>query len=77
MITVLLFAQLQEEARTATLTINEDVLTVNQLKNQLINAYQLYQVNECMIAINEEYALDIDEIKPGDTVAVIPPVSGG
>jgi molybdopterin synthase sulfur carrier subunit len=30
-----------------------------------------------MVAVNEEYAEPDDVIKSGDTVALIPPVSGG
>jgi sulfur-carrier protein len=30
-----------------------------------------------MFAVNEEYVLDNETIHPGDTVALIPPVSGG
>lgn len=30
-----------------------------------------------MVAINEEYANENDIIQTGDTVAMIPPVSGG
>jgi molybdopterin converting factor small subunit len=30
-----------------------------------------------MIAINDEYASDSDQINDGDTLVLIPPVSGG
>jgi molybdopterin converting factor subunit 1 len=31
----------------------------------------------CRVAINEEFAPDDQELREGDTVALIPPVSGG
>ncbi|PWU68148.1 molybdopterin converting factor subunit 1 [Gracilibacillus dipsosauri] len=77
MIEILLFAQLQEDAGTDKLLIDGDGWTVKKLKNQLITQYQLLQVEQSMVAINEAYALDSDEIHSGDIVAIIPPVSGG
>ncbi len=77
MIEILLFAQLQEEAGTDNITIDLSTVTVKQLKEQLQNKYAFQQMEESMIAVNESYALDDDIIKAGDTVAIIPPVSGG
>ncbi|WP_058306836.1 molybdopterin converting factor subunit 1 [Gracilibacillus massiliensis] len=77
MIEVLLFAQLQEEAGTDRITVDFTTVTVKQLKEQLRNEYAFQQIEESMIAVNESYALDDDIIKAGDTVAIIPPVSGG
>lgn len=34
-------------------------------------------IERCAIAVNHEYATDDTVLKPGDEVAVIPPVGGG
>lgn len=77
MITVLLFAHLQEEAGKDRIELQSDTLTVAELKEKLEESYQLKGLNNVMVAINEEYALNDDQVKKGDTVAFIPPVSGG
>ncbi|WP_163536567.1 molybdopterin converting factor subunit 1 [Gracilibacillus sp. YIM 98692] len=77
MIEVLLFAQLQEDAGTDRLTLNIEKLSVKQLRKKLMETYNLQQVKESMVAVNEVYALDKEWIQSGDTVAIIPPVSGG
>lgn len=51
---------------------------VYDLKNELIETYpSLKNIHEFAIAINESYANDNSILKNGDTVAIIPPVSGG
>ncbi|WP_099354234.1 molybdopterin converting factor subunit 1 [Fredinandcohnia onubensis] len=77
MITVLFFAHLQEMAGTDRLTLYEDELSVTDLKEKLSNEHGIINLDQIMFAINEEYAVDEDVVKAGDTVALIPPVSGG
>ncbi|NBJ70660.1 MULTISPECIES: molybdopterin converting factor subunit 1 [Clostridia] len=77
MIDVLLFAQLQEDLGTDRLQVNGDGMTVEELKKQLQESHHLPQLQQMMTAINEEYVNDQEMIKAGDTVAFIPPVSGG
>ncbi|WP_373894869.1 molybdopterin converting factor subunit 1 [Virgibacillus natechei] len=77
MITILLFAQLQEDIGQNQLELEMNQTTVTDLKASLKEKYNLTQLNSVMTAINEEYALNDDMIQPGDTVAFIPPVSGG
>ncbi|WP_047982228.1 MoaD/ThiS family protein [Ornithinibacillus contaminans] len=77
MITVLLFAQLQEQAGKEKIIVEADDLKVSELKALLESSYKLSQLDHVMTAINEEYALPTDNIFAGDTVALIPPVSGG
>ncbi|MFC4404839.1 molybdopterin converting factor subunit 1 [Gracilibacillus xinjiangensis] len=77
MINILFFAQMQEEAGKEKIDLDIEKIKVKDLKEYLRNHYNLSQINESMIAINEAYALETDEVKAGDTVAIIPPVSGG
>lgn len=77
MITILLFAHLQEEAKSAELILEIDNITVQDLKVKLKEEYGLSQLEQVMVAINEDFALSEDMIHAGDTVALIPPVSGG
>lgn len=77
MITILFFAQLQEEAGKDQLEIQETSITIQDLREKLQKEYQLHGLNNAMAAINEEYALNDDTVQGGDTVAFIPPVSGG
>ncbi|MCC3355586.1 molybdopterin converting factor subunit 1 [Bacillus sp. REN16] len=77
MITVLFFAHLQEMAGTERITLHADQLTVLSLKQKLASDHGIKNLDQIMFAINEEYAVDEDIVKAGDTVALIPPVSGG
>ncbi|MDR4887045.1 molybdopterin converting factor subunit 1 [Bacillus sp. HNG] len=77
MITILFFAHLQEMAGTERLSIHADQLTISSLKEKLANENGIKNLDQIMFAINEEYAIDEDIVKAGDTVALIPPVSGG
>lgn len=64
-----------ENSITYNLTIGS---TIKDLKNQLITDFaNLKNINDFAIAVNEEYASEDIEIKKGDVVAIIPPVSGG
>ncbi|WP_370642388.1 MoaD/ThiS family protein [Virgibacillus salidurans] len=72
MITILLFAQLQEDIGQNRLELELEQTTVTDLKVSLQEKYNLTQLNSVMTAINEEYALNDDVIKSGDTVAFIP-----
>lgn len=76
MIEVLLFAHLQEAVGEAKITWTELPITVGELKQQLTERYKL-ALQAVMVAVNEEYAEDSVELKDGDTIALIPPVSGG
>ncbi|WP_156855716.1 molybdopterin converting factor subunit 1 [Oceanobacillus sp. AG] len=77
MIKVLLFAELQETTGRANLDIPVQNITVRQLKEKLKINYPQLNLHDVMTAINEEYAKEDDAITSGDTVAFIPPVSGG
>lgn len=77
MITILFFAQLQEDVGHAQVELELEPMTVTALKNKLQDMYNLTGLDNIMATINEEYALSGDTVKPGDTVAFIPPISGG
>ncbi|RDW20167.1 molybdopterin converting factor subunit 1 [Oceanobacillus arenosus] len=77
MIKILLFAHLQEAVGKGEIQLEIGQTTVEQLKAELQQKYRIAGLEHVMIAINEEYALDNSIINPGDTVAFIPPVSGG
>lgn len=77
MIKVLLFAHLQEKVGKESLQIEHLSMTVKELKDLVGIKYELGSLNNVMVAVNEEYALDEDTIQSGDVVAFIPPVSGG
>jgi molybdopterin synthase sulfur carrier subunit len=76
-IQVLLFAHLKDQAGSEKVTIEEERLTVKELIQILQEKYSLTNIEQVMIAINEEYSVDEDIVKSGDIVALIPPVSGG
>lgn len=79
MIKVLLFAGLQEAIQQHELLLDQLSLNVMELKGILKQNYpQLPSLDNVMVAVNEEYVMDHETIvKSGDTVAFIPPVSGG
>ncbi|MBD8067560.1 molybdopterin converting factor subunit 1 [Bacillus sp. PS06] len=77
MINILFFAHLQEVVGHEKLELNIAPLKVKELKQHLVTTYGLNRVDQIMFAINEEYANDEEMINHGDTVALIPPVSGG
>lgn len=77
MIKVLLFAELQERIGKDQIELAQEQTTVAKLKAELKDRFQLTDLEQVMTAINDEYALDNDMVKAGDTVVFIPPVSGG
>lgn len=77
MIKVLFFAHLQEEIGKGEIELDNADMPVGNLKSHLQEKYNLSRMDQVMVAINEEFAVDDDEINDGDVVAFIPPVSGG
>ena len=52
--------------------------SVQQLKEKLITTYpKMQELTSLLIAVNEEYGDEMQIIKAGDEIALIPPVSGG
>lgn len=77
MIDVLFFAGLRDAVGKSKVTVDATNITIQQLKDKLLENYDLPNVDQAMIAINEEYATDDAVVQKGDVVAFIPPVSGG
>ena len=52
--------------------------TITDLKDTLETNYpELKKLSSYMVAVNNEYASGESELKEGDEIAIIPPVSGG
>ncbi|MDM5220378.1 molybdopterin converting factor subunit 1 [Peribacillus sp. NJ11] len=77
MINVLLFAQLKDALGKEALSIEGNGMSVAQLKGKMRVEFQLEGLESVMTAVNEEFADDDTVLSDGDTVAFIPPVSGG
>ncbi|AZV44914.1 MULTISPECIES: molybdopterin converting factor subunit 1 [Peribacillus] len=77
MITVLFFAGIREEVGMDQLQVEKQDITVSQLKEYLQTEYQLSSLQQVMVAVNESFVTEDETLKDQDTVAFIPPVSGG
>lgn len=77
MIKVLLFAHLQEKVGSEMIEIEKDSISVMEIKEYVSEKFNLGSLAHVMVAVNEDYALDEDNVASGDVVAFIPPVSGG
>jgi molybdopterin synthase sulfur carrier subunit len=76
-INILLFAHLQEAVGESKLTVELSDVTVAQLKEWMEKHYPQLSLQQIMTAINEEFATDTTIVNSGDTIAFIPPISGG
>ena len=55
-----------------------DINSVGELKNWIFQNFpEMRSLNGFMIAVDQEYANDEQEIKANSEIAIIPPVSGG
>ena len=77
MINILLFAHLQEQVGESQLKVALSDVTVAQLKEWLEKHYPQLALQQIMTAVNEEFATDTTIVQSGDTIAFIPPISGG
>lgn len=76
MINILLFAHLQETIGQEKLQADLPASTVQEVKAWLESNYSV-SVQQVMAAVNEAFATDDHIVQPGDTIAFIPPISGG
>jgi molybdopterin converting factor subunit 1 len=75
---ILFFASLKEKLKTDKYSIDEDNITVLELKKKLGEALQVSYFDDGMLcAVNHEIASDTVIIKATDEVAFYPPVTGG
>jgi sulfur-carrier protein len=74
---VLFFAHLRDSVGAEEVQLNAAGKTVAMLKAEVSETYKLAKMDTVMTAINEEFAQDDEIIHEGDTIAFIPPVSGG
>ncbi|MFZ0445189.1 MAG: MoaD/ThiS family protein [Bacillus sp. (in: firmicutes)] len=73
---VLFFAHLRDTVGQESIEYNANGISVLDLKQQISEKYDL-KVDNVMVSINEEFAANDDIIQDGETIAFIPPVSGG
>lgn len=77
MVQILYFAGLREVVGKSEETLPCEQWTVGEFKSWLMEIYPVLVHQPFYVAINEEYAREDDQIISGDTIALIPPVSGG
>jgi molybdopterin converting factor subunit 1 len=79
-LTVLLFAKLRDIAGADSVRIElPDGARVGALRRQLADTYRALTglLERSAIAVNHDFADDERILRPGDEIAVVPPVSGG
>jgi molybdopterin converting factor subunit 1 len=76
---VLLFASLKDEIGPRFAVEVGGGATVADLRSALEAAHPAFARlgRRTLVAVNEAYAGDRDVLRPGDVVAVLPPVAGG
>ena len=77
---ILLFATLRDWAKAGSIDITLDsAITVSALRGEVARQHGALAelVPQALVAVNQEFAFDEDMVKPGDEVALFPPVSGG
>lgn len=77
MINILLFAHLQESIGESKISVDLSDRTIGQIKEWIEIQYPQVSLQYVMAAVNEEFATDATVVRKGDTVAFIPPISGG
>ncbi|GEK34035.1 molybdopterin converting factor subunit 1 [Kurthia sibirica] len=77
MIEIFFFAHLQEVMGKQKLSAPLANQCVADVKKWLMIEYPLMSLAQVMSAVNEEFATDDTIVKEGDTIAFIPPISGG
>ncbi|MBX9971604.1 molybdopterin converting factor subunit 1 [Cytobacillus firmus] len=73
---IMFFAHLRDRVGEESVTKDVSGKTISELKKMLEENYEL-KLDSVMAAVNEEFASDDEVIQDGDTIAFIPPVSGG
>jgi molybdopterin converting factor subunit 1 len=77
---VLLFAEARERAGTGEMVLDAtEATTIAQVRTLLAARSERLaeMLPRCQMARNGEFARDDEPLRPGDELAVLPPVSGG
>ncbi len=77
---IILFATLRDRAKAGVVEIALDgPISVAGLRGEVARQHTALAelVPQSLVAVNLEFAFDEDMVKPGDEVALFPPVSGG
>ncbi|WCF06004.1 molybdopterin converting factor subunit 1 [Paenibacillus thiaminolyticus] len=74
---ILLFAHLREQLGASELILDLEPLTVEELMQRLHEMYPSLALDHVMVAVNESLVDRGYPIQAADTVALLPPVSGG
>lgn len=76
---ILYFSSVKDKIGIQSEEVEFEGKTVADLKQFIVEKYPQLRENleKVMFAVNEEYAKLTTNLKNGDTIAVIPPVSGG
>lgn len=74
---ILLFAHLREQLGVSELILDLEPLTVEELMQRLREMYPSLSLDHVMVAVNESLVGSGYPVQAADTVALLPPVSGG
>jgi len=74
---ILCFAHLSEQIGTSSMEMELGPISVADLIAELKIHYPVLLLDHVMIAVNEQFVEPTHVIAPNDTVALLPPVSGG
>lgn len=74
---VLFFAELREKTGVDSVDVDFNGKSIGEVKTAIQKMYGLDQLSASMVAVNEEFARKDTMVENGDTIAFIPPVSGG
>jgi len=75
---LLFFGSIQEALKMTDVQLNFHAGTLGELKSYLEKEYSFLQEQPYTFAVNEELVRDLNHpLNPGDTIALLPPFSGG
>jgi sulfur-carrier protein len=74
---ILFFAHLRDAVGEESIEIDVKGKIVAEVKQIVAETYHVQKLDTAMTAVNEEFAANDEIIQEGDTIAFIPPVSGG
>jgi molybdopterin converting factor small subunit len=75
---LLFFGSIQEALNMADIEISFDAATLCELKSYLEKEYSFLQEQPYTFAVNEVLVRDLNHpLNSGDTIALLPPFSGG